>query len=295
MSAPAPVGSPAYIKFKGLKDLYNTDWGETEKQVHTKTRPRTLLNCAVDLMTMLEGYLKEVTTEIGAMPAGTTHPNRAIDAKLGHSMWVASGGMPTIKLRHSKTGSDEFSTELTWDQLFAFVWGLRCVIGHPHPEETLAPPKGSFLLAARQAMRTKLDSFVYPPDTPMWAGSSVTLPLKRRHQWAQDMLLVMDLMEARIDVAQRSRVGIADDAYERAIKGVESDKDSLHWFFRTWLSRMVAQLAHAHIKALEAEGVVPPMAATGPAPRFEIRERAASSGSNAAPADTVTAVADLTE
>ena len=42
-----------------------------------------------------------------------------------------------MTLRHGAHGHGEFSTGLTWSQVYAFQYALRCVLGHGNAEKTL--------------------------------------------------------------------------------------------------------------------------------------------------------------
>lgn len=139
----------------------------------------------------------------------------------------------------------------------------------------------------RKHIRRTLDLYVFPPEkaSDMRKGNKhgITLPEKRRHDWAGDCLRALDFMESKLRGAGE-RTGVAPPVSQ------QDEVASKHWFYRTWLPRMVKSLMYTHHIAAGDAGLVRKIGKGKPGPRAHRPDRArpasAALGSAAAPASS---------
>jgi hypothetical protein len=287
--------SAAFDQFK--KDLleFNEFWTQQADE-HPVRRLRTIQQNAGELLKHLERYLQFVSAEVkpSLLKASGKITYEGGKPLQHYSPWSVTNAEPTISLSHSSTLSDTFSTGWTWSQCYQFVYALRCVTGHGNPADTLMT--GCLKRDRRATIRKELTSYIIPPGTDTSKGNpdNITLADKRKSDWAKDVLNVLDHMESQLpDPKWRTGSDLHASSAAAAAPPSQEDNDSTHWFYRTWLPRMVKALAYSHVVAVGKAGGVRRTGPGAPGPRAHrpSKRRAGAISAAAAPAPPAAAAA----
>lgn len=264
-SAPSPstLHSPCPLRlrlsFLQARCRYDVDYCENRKGKLKNATNNSLAYQTMELIQYFEGFLDKLPKEVEAYthkpegvmyhPGSHTHPLRHCNLwqqpPLSKKIpWQQTE--PTICLRLSK-GKSPFCTNLTWSEMYAFIFALRCILVHADPVQTLVT--GCFPQAQRERVRHVLTH-----------AANAKKKCQNHVQWAKDTLMVLDMMEGTLPAEYHSGPGIK--ARQLHVSFEQMDSEACHWFFRTWFSRMVARLAATITESLVEAGWLPKGAAT---------------------------------